>query len=230
MAGRRPKVEHTKRSLVAEIDSARRLVAAISVLPQQVHPNAPAGLHPKHVRQVVELAFMGLVAAWEEFLEQALVRYVAGAKADNGYQPTPQYGLAKDISHAYELLSRDPSYDPTKHFLKVTDPKWVRTSADFFFSSHPFATVQQNAALLSHASSIRNRVAHSSKKCKATFKETALHFLKPTSGKLTKGYTPGDLLLADVQHHFGTQVVQARLTHFEAYAKLYEALAGKIVP
>ncbi|MDL5034569.1 hypothetical protein QRD43_21875 [Pelomonas sp. APW6] len=205
-------------------------MAAISALPQQVHPNAPAGLHPKYVRQVVELAFMGLVAAWEEFLEQALVRYVAGAKAKNGYKPTPRYGLAKDISHAYELLSRDPSYDPLKHYLKVTDTKWVRTNADFFFSSHTFSALQQKADLLSHASSIRNRVAHSSEKCRADFKATALHFLQPANGKLTQGYAPGDFLLAGVQRHFGQPVVQAGHTHFEAYAKLYEELAGKIVP
>lgn len=230
MAGRPPKVEHTKRGLLAEVNSAQRLVIAMSALPQKVHPNASTGVHPKYVRQVVELAFMGLVAAWEEFLEQALVRYVAGAGANNMYKPTPKYGLARNISHAYEILSRDPSYDPQKHYLKVTDTKWVRTNADFFFSSHSFSALEQKADLLSHASSIRNRVAHSSEKCRTDFKATALHFLQPASGKLTQGYAPGDLLQSPVQRHFGQPVVQAGLTHFEAYAKLYAELAGKIVP
>jgi len=73
MASRRPKVDHTKAQLMREIGSARVLVDKISAVQQQVNPRAPAGLHPKQVREVVELAFMGLVASWEEFLEQSIV-------------------------------------------------------------------------------------------------------------------------------------------------------------
>lgn len=230
MAGRPAEVQHTRDRLVREIASARGLVQTIGSIQQQVNPHGPAGLHPKHVRQVVELAFMGMVSSWEEFLEDSLVRYVAGAKAKAGYRPTPKYGLASGIPHAYELLSRDPSYNPEKHYLKVSDPKWVKSSADFFFQSHPFTHVHAKSDLLLHANSIRNRVAHDSTKCRADFKATAVHFLHPPSGKLTQGFAPGALLTAKVQRHFPQQAVQAGLTHFEAYAQLYEDLAAKVVP
>ena len=230
MAGKRPEVEHTKNRFLREVASARGLVSAITSIPQQVHPNSPAGLHPKHVRQVVELAFMGLVASWEEFLELSLVRYVAGGNTGSGYKPVPKFGLANDIAHAYELLSRDPTYNPLKHYLKVTDIKWVRNSADFFFQTHTFSSLVTKTDLMSNATSIRNRVAHSSIKCRADFKASVIYFISPAGGKLKQGYTPGDLLLSTAVRHFGPAVIAKKVSHFEAYAMLYEELAQKIVP
>jgi hypothetical protein len=229
-AGRPPEVEHTKERLLRKIGSAYGLVTAILALPVQVNPNGPAGLHPKHARQIVELAFMAMVAAWEEFLEQVLVRYVAGAATANGYRPTPKYGLANSIQHAYELVSQDSRYDPLKDYLKVTDPKWVRQRADFFFAVHPFGALQAKTDLLKHATSIRNRVAHESDKCKRDFKESAIYFLQPPNDTLTRGYGPGDLLMARVQRHFGQGAVQQGLAHFVAYRDMFEQLAVAIVP
>ena len=119
---------------------------------------------------------MGMIAAWEEFLDRSLVRYVAGATTNCGNSPTAKFGLANNIAHAYELLSQDNKYDPQKNYLNVTDPKWVWTTADFFFKKHPYSCLQSKADLLRHGSSIRNRVAHSSEKCRADFKNTAIIF------------------------------------------------------
>lgn len=229
-AGRPSEVEHTKERLVSKIYSAYNLAVAILDLPSQVNPNAPAGLHPSHKRQVVELAFMGMVAAWEEFLELVLVRYVAGAATASGYRPTPKYGLANSIQHSYELVSQDSRYDQFKDYLKVTDPKWVTQRADFFFSAHPFGVLTTKTDLIKHATSIRNRIAHESDKCKSDFKDTAIHFLQPTNNTLTQGYGPGKLLLEPVQRHFGQSVVQRKLDHFDAYTELFEQLANDIVP
>jgi hypothetical protein len=179
---------------------------------------------------VVELAFMAVVASWEEFLEDSLVRYVAGAKTAGNYRPTPKFGLASSITHAYQVVTQNPGYNAQRDYLKVTDPNWVRTSASFMFSAHPYACLQNKTDLLKHASSIRNRVAHSSEKCRADFKSTALYFLQPVSGKLSQGYSPGKLLISPVQRHFGQVAVQQGLSHFEAYLRMYEALAGQIVP
>ena len=173
---------------------------------------------------------MAMVASWEEFLERALVRYVAGAKAKNGYAPTAKFGLANTISHAYALLSGNSNYDPLKHYLKVTDTKWVKNNADYFFRQHSFSTLQAHAALLDHATTIRNRVAHSSEKCRADFKTTALFFLNPANGKLTNGYMPGNLLLSPAATGFSNAVLQGNPSHFEAYARFYKTLATTVVP
>jgi hypothetical protein len=202
----------------------------VQSLPQNFNPSINASMHPKHVRQIVELAFMGIVSAWEEFLERSLVRYVVGAQTSKTYAPAHKYGSANTIGHAYELLSQKSDYDSQRHYLKVTDLRWVRQMADFFFRQHPYGCLENNSDLLKHGSSIRNRVAHDSDKCKADFRETTIHFLQPQNGKLTQGYSPGNLLMDTVQRHFGPQATQSGHTHFNAYADLYESLAKKIVP
>lgn len=230
MAGRPPEVDHVKTTFLAEIKAAEELVSQIVLFSGGINPNGVKGLHPKYVRQVVELAFMGMVASWEEFLELTLVRYMAGAKTKAGYSPTPKYGRANTLMHAYQIISSKSNFDPMKDYLKVSDPKWVTNSADFHFSQHGYADVKAKFDLLTHASAIRNRVAHSSDKCRAEFKKTAIHFLAPQNGKLKQGYGPGDLLLVPVARHFESSAIQANKKHFEAYADLYRTLAAKIVP
>lgn len=230
MAGRPPEVDHVKTTFFNEIKAAEELVSKIRQFKGGINPTGPAGIHPKYIRQVVELAFMGVVASWEEFLEMVLVRYVAGAKTGAGYQPTPKHGRAQSLKHAYQILSNSAKFNPSKDYLKVTDPSWVTNQADFLFSSHGFSDVKTKSVLLGHASSIRNRVAHSSEKCRVDFKDTALYFLQPANGRLKQGYGAGDLLETQVLRHFGQQSIQAQHSHFSAFVELYKSLANKIVP
>jgi hypothetical protein len=230
MAGRPAKVTHVYDAFIAKIDAATSLVSAVQALPTKVRPSNNPGLHPKYVGQVVELAFMGVVASWEEFIERSLVRFLAGARTNGGYTPTLKAGKANTIQHAYELLSLDPNYNPANSYLKVSDPRWVRRVADFYFSAHTYSHLQNASDLIRHANSIRNRVAHDSTKCKADFKQTALYFLEPANGQLKQGYGAAALLLAPVQRHFGQQAIQQNKTHFNAYCDFFRGLARKIVP
>lgn len=230
MAGRPPKVTHVKNAFLDEITSARGLVDAMTALPAKVHPSIQVGVHPKHLRQVVALAFMGVISAWEEFIERTLVRYVAGASADSGYSPTFKYGSANSLKHAQELLSLNADYDPKRDYLNFSNARWVWRTADFFFSSHPYGGLNSKAELLKNASRIRNRIAHDSEKCKAEFKVTAIWFLHPANGRLTQGYGPGSLLLDTARRNFGNRINQARISHFEAYMRVFESLAQSVVP
>ena len=156
------------------------------------------------------------------------MRYVAGAASDTGYIATPKFGRAQDISHAYELLSQDAGYDPQKNYLKVSDARWVWRTADFFFSQHHYGLLVSKADLLLNAQRLRNRVAHDSDKCKADFKTAAIWFLHPTGGTLTRGYSPGELLLAPATRNFGAPINAANLSHFEAYLRTFQNLANGI--
>lgn len=231
MAGRPSKVDHVRNDFLKEIGSARALVEAINGLPQKVRPSLNPSIHPTHAKQVTGLAFMGVVSAWEEFLERTLTRYIAGAETDGGYSPLHKHGAANSIDHAYELLSQDANYDRQKNYLKVNDPRWVWRTADFFFSQHPYTCLSSKADLLKYANNVRNRIAHNSQKCRTDFTDAVVWFTQPPGGKLRKGrWTPDMLLAQKVQRHFGQQTVQAGHSHFEAYMMLYESLARFIVP
>lgn len=230
MAGRPPEVDHVKQAFLSEIGAAEDLVLQILQFKGGINPKGPKGLHPKYVRQVIELAFMGVVSSWEEFLELTLVRYMAGAKTKSGYTVTPKFGRANSLQHAYQVLSGNPKFNPLKDYLKVSDPKWVANSAEFYFSQHGYSEVKSRSELISHASAIRNRVAHSSEKCRHDFRNTALHFLNPASGNLNRGYGPGDLLMENAIRHFSPEIIQGGGTIFSAFMRLYTSLAQKIVP
>ena len=228
--GRPAKVEHVRKEFFAELDRAETLVEAMTNLPTKFGRSTKPGIHPKHRGQVIELAFMGIVASWEEFLEQTLVRYLTGAQTKKGNLTKLKAGRADTIQHAYELLSLDPNYNPDKSYLKTSDPRWMLRICDFYFSTHPFDCLRNKIELIRHANTIRNRVAHNSTKSKAYFKLTALYFIRFSGNTLSKGYGPGALLQAAVQRHFGPEAIAEEQTHFAAYVELFEDLATEIVP
>ena len=225
MPGRPPKVDHIRKGFLNEIRSARTLVSTVGQLPRKIQPSNKVGIHPKYVEQITGLAFMGVVSAWEEFLELTLVRYVAGAAGTN-YSPVHKFGSANSIAHSYELLSQNPNYDPQKNYLKVNDSRWVLQVADFIFDQHPYGNLSSKTELLRNALNIRNRIAHNSSKSRSKFKETAVWFLQPKNNLLRRSYGPGTLLSDKVKRHFKSK----GQSHFIAYLDLYESLAEAIVP
>ena len=233
MAGRPPKVGHVRDAFLAASTSASDLVGAVSDL-AAIHPNtAGPRLHPEQCRRVVELAFLGLMSAWEEFLEQSFVRYLAGAKADDESSPTLRLGKATDISHSYHLISGDPSYDPAKNYSKFGDPKWVIAIAKNYLAlGAPYATkLHPNIQVLQAAVKLRNRVAHNSEKSREDFKKAAREHLGLAEGAaLTQGYSVGDLLLAPAERLFGAQARDRSWTFFTAYNARMRKLAQEIAP
>ncbi|WP_458071423.1 hypothetical protein [Rhodanobacter sp. BL-MT-08] len=232
MPGRPPKAAHVRDTFLAASSSASDLVKTISGL-SGVNPNSTCPrLHAEQARRVVELAFLGLVSAWEEFLEQSFVRYLAGAKADNDFCPELRMGKATDISHAYQIISGDPNFDPSRNYAKFGEPKWVISiSKNYFALGAPYATVlQPNIDPIQHSIKLRNRVAHNSSKCREDFiKSAKIHLNIPEDGKLRQGYTVGDLLAAPADRLFGQEARNKGWTYFQAYNARFRAMARKIV-
>lgn len=233
MAGRPPKVDHVRDSFLAASDSAKSLVDSVTAL-SGINPNSKCPrLHTEHARRVVELAFLGMVSAWEEFLEQSFVRYLAGAVADGGYSPAHRMGKVSDIAHAYHVISGDPSYDPEKHYSKFGEPKWVIATARLYFETgSPYATrMQPKVEPLQYAVKLRNRVAHSSIKVRSDFRAVAKkHLNLDEDDPLKQGYALGALLQTKTTRLFGAKARDNEWTYFEAYRRMYRSLAKKIVP
>ena len=233
MVGRPPKVGHVRAAFMRESESARDLMLAVQQV-SALNPNSGGPrLHPKQARRVVELAFLGLMSSWEEFLEQSFVRYLAGAKADDGSNPPLRVGQSSGIPHSYQLISGDPSFDPEKNYSKFGDPKWViAISKNYFEHGAPYAALlQANLEILQHAVRLRNRVAHNSTKCREDFKRSArLHLGLAADAGLTQGYSVGDLLLSPAARIFGQEARDNNRTYFYAYAVKFRQMARRICP
>jgi hypothetical protein len=183
--------------------------------------------------RVVELAFMGVCAAWEDFLENVMVRYLAGARTNSSYAPTLRVGKCQGITHAYEVLSAKPGYDPEEHYLTWTNPAAVARLAELYFAGgNPFkAPMTRDADRLKQAVRVRNRIAHGSAKCKAEFREAANAVMqRPKTSALGQGFRAGKLLSAPATAFFGAGIPARGITVFDAYMEMYKALASEIVP
>ena len=233
MAGRPPKVDHIRDSFVGAIESAGKLYTSVLAV-SGINPAIQGPrLHSEHVRRVVELAFLGVVGSWEEFLELTLVRYIAGAKCDGGYRPTLRLGKAADIRHAYHLVAGDSYFDPSNGFIGLSDPrKTVNIAKLFFEGGRPYANaLQKKQDRLIDAVRLRNRVAHSSTKSREDFKRTARTLLNlGEEGRLSQGFRVGDLLVATADRHFGRSAADRGITFFQAFMEMFSTLALRIVP
>ena len=233
MAGRPPKVDHVRDAFTGSIESAEKLWTAVIPSRDADVTSSCRSLHPEHVRRVVELAFMGVVEAWEEFVTLTLVRYVAGAKCDGGYSPSLRLAKAETIAHAYQLISGDPQFDPNKRYLGLRSPLAAMDLAKVFFvGGRPYTSaLERRQDRLQDALRLRDRVAHSSQKCRNDFKKTVRTFLNlGNDGTLTQGYGVGDLLMTHAERCFGSSVADRGLSYFEAYMETFRDLATHIVP
>ena len=55
-------------------------------------------LHSSQARRVVSLAFLAMVASWEEFIEGTFVRYVCGARSLMRRRPQLKFGPAASLA------------------------------------------------------------------------------------------------------------------------------------
>jgi hypothetical protein len=176
---------------------------------------------------------MGVCAAWEEFLEASMVRYLAGAKTDLGYAPQLQVAPCRTILRAYQLLSGRSNYDPEQNYLTWTIPSIVVKRAEsYFVAGDPYrAPLQREADRLKQAVKLRNRVAHGSTKCRSDFKAAANAVRrKPPETRLGQGFRAGALLSEPAGVFFGDGVPALNISIFEAFMQSFERSAHEIVP
>lgn len=190
-------------------------------------------LHVEHVGQVVELAFMGMCAQWETFLEDSMVRYLAGATPTTGVGPHLRMAKCTDLSHAYQVLSGKPIFDPSSDFMSWTNAGTVIDRAKVFLrGGEPYASaITPCKEELKRAVQLRNRVAHASQKCINDFKAAANFYLAPK--KVKQAYRVADLLGELQKKCFAFLPAPPAGTtrdYFAAHAEMLRMLARQIVP
>jgi hypothetical protein len=156
---------------------------------------------------------------------------LAGACSPSGYRPALRLSSAKDLVHAYQLASGEPNHDPQKHFISWNKWKDVESLAKVFFDAgRPFTNVTvHEKQRLADCVYIRNRIAHSSQKCKADFIKVAKpHLGLNPNDKLPKGFSSGQLLLTSSSTLFGANASQKPF--FEHYMDVVNSCANRICP
>ncbi|HMN05247.1 MAG TPA: hypothetical protein PKD45_05930 [Flavobacteriales bacterium] len=211
------------------IQTARNIIKCTEQFVSAGKPKEPH-IPVTYMTKIVELAFLGVMAAWEEFLENTMTRYLIGARTKTGKGPKLKIGHAIALDEAIAIVGLNPEYDPKRHIITWTSTTTIKARAKFFFvGGEPYVTaLENNEALIQWAVAIRNRIAHKSKKCKAAFKDAALNFIKGPN--LPSSYSPGKLLRSTATKNFSKEINQADITVFEAFMKTFEGMAEKIVP
>lgn len=192
---------------------------------------------PKVAAKVVGLAFLGLVSAWEDFLQDAFLGYLAGYGAPNGYAPKLRVGPALNRKHAAQMITCCSDVRLLDSKLRWSDERWVVDAASIYFcEGAPFTRVSEwMLQRLNAAQIIRNRVAHNSEKAKRKFKEVrnAMAGLAKEN-PLPKGYSPGLLLIEPVNMFFPREFCQRLDAHwgdvFEGYVQMLVELSDTILP
>ena len=226
--GRAPEVSGAKTAFTEVLEQADRLYQAVKPFCAMNRVSiTTAPIHPKQANRFLGLAFLSILAGWEEFVEMSFMRYLAGSSTKTGYAPILRVGKCQSLPHAYEVFAGQLNYDPTKRFLNWSAFQNVIDKAGIFFANgEPFSRVSsQEIEKITDANKIRNRVAHASRKCKEEFRQTSLKLLNRS--QLHQGFDAGMLLL----HSPVVQFPSSTLGNlFEAYLEFFENLRDKIVP
>lgn len=227
---RQPNVTATRNDFIKILDSNLNLFETILPYSKFSYHNNRADFHPGQATRVVGLCFMSSIGAWEEFLGDTFIRYMAGAITPT-YLPNLKIGKCQGIAHAIEVLGGKSGYDLTKNYLTWTNYGDVISKAKIYFErGEPFSKVPHvYKDRIADAIVIRNRVAHTSEKCVKDFAKVA----KPLLGlsltdKLPQGMSVGKLLLKTQVKHF--QSFNNSPTYYKAYDSMLRHLAYMIVP
>jgi len=187
-------------------------------------------LYPGQARRIVALAFMNLVVGWEEFVEACFVRYLTGSASPSGWAPKLRLSACKNIRHAYAVIAGTTSFDVTKQYLNWSSWPEIESRAEVFFvGGKPFTKLSEaQRQRLKDSQIIRNRVAHSSTKCREDFKRVAKKFCGLSgSQKLPKGTDVGQVLLDRSGRGFASASNESL---FIRYADFFCELAELIAP
>lgn len=161
---------------------------------------------------IVELSFLKLYLAWEQFLEETFTRFMCGSITASGYSPN-RFVQPPTLKHAYSMVLEGKSF---VDWTKISNI--IRRARMFFEEGEPYVTAVGSASSeLEEMRRIRNRIAHRSEHSVRLFKEV----VRQRIGSIPKGMRPGRFLL-----YIDPNTNQSFL---EEYSTLLLAIAQNIV-
>ncbi|MCP6717995.1 MAG: hypothetical protein KJI70_00405 [Patescibacteria group bacterium] len=196
---------HVLRELAKQIASSRNLITKVR----------RAGLPGIQVEIVAELAFLRVFMAWECFLEESFIRYLLEAKSPSGYTPK-RFVKPPNIKKAIEIILGE-----NRDYASWNSASKVRNRAKIYFKDgEPYETAMITITRDSdEMNTIRNRIAHKSKKSREKFNDLILGKF----GHGIQGMTPGRLLLRPISS-------SSHITFFDYYVGIITVTSRIIIP
>jgi len=153
MAGRPATLTAPKRSWHASLSECRNLFSIAAPLARRGVKTSPAtGFAGAPARQVVGLAFLRLVGAWELHLEEVFLRYMVGVRTSAGTSVVTPTSKVARIEDAFSALAAAEGFAGTRYtsYLDWTNWKKIKQRAKaHFVAADPFrSTLHGNAKAL----------------------------------------------------------------------------------
>ncbi len=133
--------------------------------------------------EVVELSFIKIFIAWEQFLEKVFIRHLGSQKNSK----VKSYIKAKNLNHAYKIVKENKPY-----------PDWtnkdvvLRKANLFFKDGEPYRTaLSLIASDLEDIKTIRNSIVHMSNNSQEKFKS----LIRSSLNRSPSGMSAGKFLL-----------------------------------
>lgn len=173
-----------------------------------------SGIPQIQVEIIVELAFLRIFIAWENFLEESFIRYLVGAKSRSGYSPK-RFVNPPNMKIAINLISAEREYIRWNSSSEV-----IARSEIYFRNGEPYKSILQGVITdLDDMNTIRNRIAHRSTISKKKFND----FVRRKFGYGVSGMTPGRLLLT-------TMPSASQTTFLDYYVGIIRTASTMIIP
>lgn len=217
-----PRVSVALRDFLESVRQSEELPRHVAELRSSCS-GGPSILPRREFEMVVELAFLQLFLAWEEFLEESFIRYLCGSASPSGQK--------------FRRLIKPQSQETARTFLMVnrryvdwTEPGMLRPLAESMFENGgSFSVLSTAGRALREMRTIRNRIAHRSGSARTAFETLVRECL----GYVPKPpLTPGAFLLRNRPTHHATASNRKtpRSTFFSYYSSTVTALANLIAP
>lgn len=189
------------------VDKAYKSIKFVNTSP--VRNNA----HSKdYINNIYEIAFLKVFTAWEEFLEDAFVAYLTGAKTKRFKPNVYLRKISKE--HALRILCGTLNYPD---WTKIEDV--YKLAQLYFVDGEPFLQPLQEIEIkFNEIKKVRNAIVHISRNSKEKFIGLAI----ARSPVYQRNMTPGEFLANNIS-------ANSRTTIFEHYISFLQIAAEKII-
>lgn len=205
-----------RKNFIRNLNDSRRLAADAYLWSAPANGAGVPLISRQRLESLTELAFLRAFLAWEAFLEESFILYLAGANPPRG-RPPRRFAFPPNQQTAMEWVVPEGS-----RYASWTNAALViRRSERYFHTGNPFAPVlKSNQSVLEDARILRNAIAHDSISTRQKFETLVRRHL----GALPPNTTVGRFL--------GMTIAGSAppLSFLESLFSRIEFATGQIVP